>query len=69
MKTPNHLTQHLMRGLLFLTLSAKEILHQLAAFFFEDAASYVCLGVQGTGSIELVTTFLVATTVDDTRNL
>jgi hypothetical protein len=40
-------------------------LHQLAAFFFEDAASYRTFRVQGVRCIVCIATLLVATAIDD----
>jgi hypothetical protein len=44
-------------------------LHQLAAFFFEDAASYVAFGMKGMRGIVVIATFLITTTIDDTGYL
>ena len=53
----------------FSAFLTEEILHELAALVFEDAAFYLCLGMQGMRGKGEETTLLVTTAIDHMGHL
>ena len=50
-------------------LLTEEILHQLPAFFFQNATGNRAFGMKGMGGIVVIATFLIATAIDNTGYL